>query len=252
MLVSHHHKFIFVKPRKVAGTTIELSLSPYLESGDYATPIEPDEEHLRTCKKGVVIGKIRKQKTFGLPIKLRDHSSLKRAYSILERKVQTYHVITACRNPWDRALSQFFWSYRNKNILEKDFYIQRSEFNRFTRLYGPTNWLTAVYGRRKQRQLNSSHLYTINNRMLANFAIRFEYLEKDLSALRKLLGLFQTKKIESLKTKSTFRPKESKNWQKFYESDTIELVRKCCSQEIQSFNYSFEGDDNLKGPFLKD
>lgn len=251
MLVSHHHKFIFIKPRKVAGTTIELKLSPYLESGDYATPIEPHEECLRTYRSGVAIGRIRQQNKFRLPFKLRDHSTLKRAYSVLEQRVQTYYIITACRNPWDRALSQFFWSYRNRNILEKNFSFQRSEFNKFTKLYGPTNWLTMFYGRKKQRQLNSSHLYTINNKILANFAIRFEYLEKDLFTLKKFLGLNGTTTAENLRTKATFRPKESKNWQHFYDADTIELVRQYCSQEILSFNYSFEGNNNLKGPFLK-
>ena len=118
MIISHNHKFIFVKPRKVAGTTIELKLSHYLKEGDYATPIEPNEEHLRPSKNGVIIGKIGQQNKFGLPLKLRDHSSLRKAYLILEKRVQNYFVITACRNPWDRAVSQFFWSYRKKNILK--------------------------------------------------------------------------------------------------------------------------------------
>ena len=62
MIISHSHKFIFVKPRKVAGTTIELKLSPYLEKGDCATPIEPYEEKLRTIKDGVIVKKIQQTK----------------------------------------------------------------------------------------------------------------------------------------------------------------------------------------------
>ena len=251
MIISHSHKFIFIKPRKVAGTTIELRLSPYLESGDYATPIEPFEEHLRTCKSGVNISKIRQKNKFWSPLKLRDHSSLKRAYALLEKKIQRYYVITACRNPWDRALSQFFWSYRKKNILQENFSYQKSEFNRFTRIYGPTNWSTVFYGRRKQRQLNSSHLYTINNKIFANFAIRYEYLEKDLSSLLDFLRLPQSISTKKYSTKSKFRPETSRRWQHFYDSDTIQLVRECCSEEIHRFNYSFEGNDSLKGPHIK-
>ena len=108
MIVSHSHQFIFIKPRKVAGTTIELLLSPYLKRGDCATPIERHEESLRLSNVGVVIGKIRQQNKFRLPLQLRDHSTLKKAYFILDQKVQNYLVISACRNPWDRAVSQFF------------------------------------------------------------------------------------------------------------------------------------------------
>ena len=64
MIISHYYKFIFIKPRKVAGTTIELSLSPFLEAGDLATSIEPNEEKLRVKKHGVIIGNIYKKITF--------------------------------------------------------------------------------------------------------------------------------------------------------------------------------------------
>ena len=67
MIISHSYQFIFIKPRKVAGTTIELMLSPYLESGDCATPVEPNEEHLRLSKVGVIIGKIHRQNKLRLP-----------------------------------------------------------------------------------------------------------------------------------------------------------------------------------------
>ena len=250
MIISHSHKFIFIKPRKVAGTTIELKLSPYLEGGDLATPIEPHEEHLRQLKNGVIIAKIRQHNKFGLPLRLRDHSTLKKAYLTLEKKVRNYRVITACRNPWDRAVSQFFWSYRKKNMLKQDFATQKYAFNKFTKLYGPTNWLNLFYGRKRQRQLNSSHLYTINNKVRANFVVRYEHLETDLFTLKKLLCFPDDTFTKNYATKSTFRPAESRNWQKFYDSDTKDLVENCCAREIRCFNYSFEGNTKLLGPYL--
>lgn len=244
MIISHNHQFIFVKPRKVAGTTIELMLSNYLKDGDLATPIEPHEEYLRSCQPGVLIGKISRKQRIGLPFSLRDHSTLKRAYLILGREVQNYFVITACRNPWDRAVSQFFWSFRNQGILQKDFRFQKKEFNKFTRKYGPSTWLNTFYGRKKQRSLNSSHLYSINSKILANFVIRYEFLEKDFLALTDYLNLPKGSSMNNYITKSTFRPKGSKVWQSFYEKDTIDLVGKCCSDEIRYFNYNFEGTTN--------
>ena len=255
MIISHSRKFIFVKPRKVAGTTIELMLSQYLENGDFATPIEPHEEYLRSCEPGVTVGKIRRPKTIGFPLTLRDHSTLKKAYLVLGKEVQNYLIVTACRNPWDRAVSQFFWSFRKKGILQKEFKYQKKEFNRFTKRYGPKSWLDLFYGRKKQRSLNSSHLYCINNNIIANFVIRYEHLEKDFFTLKKLLKLSDGKFANQYNTKSTFRSTESRAWQSFYDEDTIELVRQCCLDEIQYFNYSFEGTTDSKNqkfnlPFL--
>ena len=250
MIISHSHKFIFVKPRKVAGTTIELKLSPYLEKGDYATPIEPYEEKLRSVKDGVIVKKIQQNK-FGLPRRLRDHSTLQKAYLTLGKSIRNYFVITACRNPWDRAVSQFFWSYRKQNILKKDFLTQKAEFNKFTKFYGPRNWLDLFYGRKRQRALNSSHLYTIKNEIAVNFVIRYEHLEEDFYKLQKLFRLPIKNVSQNYITKSSFRPDESKNWQKFYNEDTKELVNQCCAAEINYFNYSFAGTDDLAGPFLK-
>ena len=137
VIISHKNNFIFIKPRKVAGTTIEIKLSQYLCSGDLATPIEPEEEHLRSTSPGVVVAKIRGKSLLGIPRKLRDHSTLQRAYSILNPKIRDYFIISACRNPWDRAVSQFFWSYRKRNIAAEDFKTQKFEFNKFVKIYGP-------------------------------------------------------------------------------------------------------------------
>ena len=39
MILSHKYKFIFVKPAKVAGTSLELALRPLLGPDDVATPV---------------------------------------------------------------------------------------------------------------------------------------------------------------------------------------------------------------------
>jgi hypothetical protein len=39
MIISHKHKFIFIKPTKVAGTSIEVSLAKHCDKKDIITPI---------------------------------------------------------------------------------------------------------------------------------------------------------------------------------------------------------------------
>lgn len=41
MIVSHKHKFVFIKTVKTAGTSVEIDLNKILGPDDIATPIKP-------------------------------------------------------------------------------------------------------------------------------------------------------------------------------------------------------------------
>ena len=47
MILSHKHKFIFIKTRKTAGTSIEIALSRFCGKDDIITPISPEDEKIR-------------------------------------------------------------------------------------------------------------------------------------------------------------------------------------------------------------
>ena len=43
MIISHKHRFIFIKTRKTAGTSIEIFLSQFCDKDDILTPIGEGE-----------------------------------------------------------------------------------------------------------------------------------------------------------------------------------------------------------------
>ena len=47
MIVSHKNKFIFLKTRKTAGSSIEIALSKHCGPEDIITQIAPSEEKMR-------------------------------------------------------------------------------------------------------------------------------------------------------------------------------------------------------------
>lgn len=230
MLVSHAHRFIFIKPRKVAGTSIELALSPFLQPGDCATPIEPEEEPLRKAASGVHVGRIKN--------KLRDHSPLAKAYRVLGDDIRDYRVVTAERNPWDRAVSQFFWSMRRTDIKSRPFEAQRAAFDAYTRKWGPITWLDRLYGRKRQRSLSSFDLYAIHGQSRADFVIFYEDLAGSLRRAAGDLGL-DANGIDLSETKRSSRP-GARDWRAFYDDSLRDFVARHTAREIAAYGYAFD------------
>jgi hypothetical protein len=52
MILSHEHKFIFLRTKKTAGTSIELALSELCGPDDIITPLTREDEARRTGRRG--------------------------------------------------------------------------------------------------------------------------------------------------------------------------------------------------------
>ena len=54
MIISHKHKFIFIKTFKVSGTSMEIALSRYTGKKDILTPLNLEDEIKRYKKTGAL------------------------------------------------------------------------------------------------------------------------------------------------------------------------------------------------------
>ena len=139
MIISHTHQFIFIKTKKTAGTSIEVYLSDLLGEGDVVTPVGAEEATAGHRPRnfggpfspfGEALGLVAappgwKEIGGGGAIRSLGHAVKgKRFYNHISayrvrRRVGgdtwgRYFTFAVERNPWDKAISQFYWKARRR------------------------------------------------------------------------------------------------------------------------------------------
>lgn len=235
MIVSHQHKLIFLKPRKVAGTSFEIALSKYLTEDDIISPIARADEKIRQRlgytgphNFNFAFAKLFLKhpddifKPFGVtpPTKFYNHMSARLAKWYLPADVwRDYRKISLVRNPWERTVSLFY--FRNKG--EQDI----SKFTPFFRkntFYLDTNYAN----------------YMVGGENVIDFFIRCENFEEDMRRLEgempALAGLWDA--FKGVNAKGGTRDKTYTRQQIFEANPEINaMVEKHNAWEIEKFGY---------------
>lgn len=113
MIVCHERKIIFVKTKKVGGTSFEIALSKFCGPDCIITPITPVDEELRKN-----LG-FRSSQNYIRDDRIQyfNHMTAKKIHKNLPIDIwNTYRKITIVRNPFDVLISKYFWRQENKNF----------------------------------------------------------------------------------------------------------------------------------------
>lgn len=231
MLISHKHKFIFVKNLKTAGTSIEIFLSKFCGANDIITPFWylPDEklriEHNSPQPKNYFIRKkcssYNKRELYDLLWKrkfanskiITEHSGLREAKEFLaDKNYNSYLKVATIRNPWDQAVSYYKWSLHRGNA---------HSFEEFLMSYPADMWSNMV----------------VDDDLHIDYIIRFENLYNDINLLLERLNI-NTNTISLPYAKTGIRKKKSYN--EIYDDFTKEIVYRKNKELIDKYNYSFE------------
>jgi hypothetical protein len=194
MIISHKYKFIFIKTVKTAGTSSEIALSKHLGDEDIITPISPEDEAIRQR-----LG-YRGPQNCWIPI----HSSprdLARFVLKRKRKLKYYNHVDAAsikkyigepiwnnyykfcfsRNPWDRAISLYYWCHRSEPRPAFSEFIQSNGFRNIVR----RGW----------------DLFTIDGKVVVDRVCAFESLVTELEQVRQTVGLPEPLELPNAKSK---------------------------------------------------
>ncbi len=213
MIISHRYKFVFIKTRKTASTSIELALGQLLDSkDDFAT---------QTGRYKKVQDELKipyREKSKRLQHAGWDWEEVSELIS--EQQWNNYFKFAIERNPWDKVVSlYYFFKGRNKKpsweITDFNQYIEDTEY--WKRGY---NW----------------SLYADEDKPVLDYIGTYENLSKDLEIIEDKLKI---KLIDKLpKANSDFR--ENKDYRKMYTSDWyIDKISDFYKKEINYFNYRF-------------
>ena len=230
MIISHKHKFIFLKTRKTAGTSIEISLSRYCGKNDIITPITPEDEKIRekhnVYPQNYLDNKIRflsnipYLKKFSM--KFWNHITADQVKERIDEDIwNSYFKFCFDRNPWDKTISMYFWDKNSLGDISFDEYLKTKNGREFRNYNFP--------------------IYTHNDKVVVDFIGKFENLKDDLEKICKKVGI----KFDGWlpKAKGSYRT-EKKHYSHYYNDETSELIKNHFKKEIELLGYNFEMKQN--------
>lgn len=233
MIISHAHRFIFLKTQKCAGTSIELALSEICGPEDVITSLSADDEALksaagRPAQNTVIpiayrpldwrLREVLRFRTSWRASKFYEHMPASKIRRSMDPVLfDSYQKVTIVRNPWDREVSLYFWHYRKKET--------RPSFERFVQMP------------RFRPQRKTFDLYSINGEIVAGTILRYETLREDFNRFIATLGV--DRELELPNAKGAHRPRVARNYREFYTAKTQSIVARRYANEIEVFGYQF-------------
>lgn len=239
MIISHRYRFIFVRTRKVASSSLEVCLSALLTPDDFATPQTERDQGMKadgnTLKPRLFHGFTR----HGLPLVISGHSALTKAYQLFGGRIEGYRVIAAERDPWDRAVSVFYWSHRKTDMKSRPLDQQIAAFRAFVLRTGAPRSLLQRLGLGSHRFVSQRALYSIGGVSMVDNLLRFEALDQDLATLSADLGLDKPLSVKGITAKVGFRAKGQEDLRVFHDAATRAYIQTECAWEIDHYGYDF-------------
>ena len=230
MIISHRHKFIFLKTRKTASTSTELLLYRHCGPDDIVTPLTPS---LLTRERGHRAQHHIRPLTFLDPrpaihrwwplegfrfVDYHDHihAADVRRY-VGETVWRGYYKFAFERNIYDRQVSWFH--YRTKTAWRK---WRWPDFRTFLRTS-------------PEAHVDNHFIYMIDGEVAVDFIGRYETLGADLLQVMATLGLAAG---ELPRAKTEDRPRDL-GYRDYYDVETRELVASWYPEEVRLFGHSF-------------
>jgi len=231
MIISYKYKFIFIKTRKTAGTSIEVFLSKHCGENDIVTPIGPPESgHIPRNYKGNfnVIKEIFSQSRHEAAQTIKDFLKRKRFYNHipafrvrarLPKKVwDNFFKFCVERNPWEKTLSRYYRLYYKSNgKLSFDEYMSSGYF--------PVNYTLYTDGYKHED-------------VIVDYVARYENLSEELTTIFGQLGIPFDGAL-NIRAKRGYR-NDSRPYQEVFSENHRKIIETAFEKEIAMHGYTYD------------
>lgn len=231
MIISHKHKFIFLKTKKTAGTALEAALSQLCGPEDVITPYREASEQDRTgrapqnfridhpAKPARPLWRQllrRPERYYHKSVGYYEHmpGSLVRIYAG-EDVWRDYYKFAFDRNPWDRQVSWYLYKTKSKRT--------RPSFEAFMKSH--------------RAFIDNHDIYMKDGALAVDYLGRYEHLEEDLNQALANAGV--RRRISVPKVNVTPNKDASRDYRSYYSPELQELVAEWYAPEIKLLGYSF-------------
>jgi len=223
VIISHSHRYIFIKSEKTAGTSVEAALSKCCIASDVVTPL--GDYWFNRDDRGEWIHSAMNSEGFF------QHDPA----AEVKRKVppeiwNEYFKFSIARNPWDRVVSLFSWEARNRPELQPArkwhhrLGMPLDEFRETTKIfrqYVKGDWKT------------NDRFYVEGGELCVDFVIRYERLSADLVDVCRRVGL---PAVTLPHLKAGLR-KGGHGYAEYYDEESKAIVAERHHNDIRLFGY---------------
>jgi hypothetical protein len=247
MIISPTKKFIFFKPMKTAGSSVEFALALSCGPDDIITGgTEEERKAGHTHQNNFVIN----EKTGLYTINFHAHTTpgiaKKRFKSNDWKIIETYDWITMVRNPWDALVSYYWWVCsqhpdKNKHLIINKKDSKKEAVEKFSKMC--FSFATDIPGVEHESSYDNCCAYQYIKKYNTACAdpridhyIRYEHLEQDFENVADALGLYN---VELPRFKTT-QKKKKEHYSYYYSETTKNLVHSAFKDYIKKFDYKFE------------
>lgn len=240
MIVCHKYKFIFLKTKKVGGTSLEIALASHCGKKSIITPITPEDEEVRRQMGFPGAQNYRlpaREWSLGdwaefarrgrIPPAFWNHMPADLVKRRLPRIWPRYFKFTVVRNPFEVVVSRFFWDRRNAGPEQRT----KQAFREYL-----LDHIDVV-----RENLN---IYQIDGRPAVDDVVRYENLAEDLARISERIGLPDniSGTMRGIRAKSSQRPRSGASAKEMFEGfeEGALLVSILARPEVERGNYILE------------
>ena len=224
MILSHKHKYIFIKSFKTASTSLEIALSKFCDKEDIITPLKNEDEIIRKNKG------YNGPQNYNDKLVFHEHMPASEIKSKINLDIWSkYFKFTVVRNPFNQIVSAFYWHNKSKENERKFLFFKKRKksFEVFFKI-------------KAHHIFEDEYLrYTKNDEILVDKFIKFENFEEDLALLNKKLNFSEDiyKVFKSIRAKSNIRPIYPDSYSDLINEDINKKIAKLADKIIRLHKY---------------